>query len=339
MESILVTGGAGFIGAHTCKELAAHGLRPIAFDNLSRGHRAAVRWGPFVEGDILQRADLDQAFAKYQPKSVIHFAAFAYVGESVARPLGYYRNNVSGLINLLETMMRYGADTIVFSSSCATYGIPDVLPIAEDAPQRPINPYGHSKLMGEQILKNVAAAHNLRVGLLRYFNACGADPDGHLSERHDPETHLIPLAIDAASGQGPPLQIFGADYPTADGTCERDFIHVSDLASAHVAALRRLNDGSETLTLNLGTGCSHSILEIIAAVERVTGRPVPVAQASRRAGDPPTLVADASRAQQILGFKPKYSDLETIIETTWRSRKVPRATNIKESTALLRRHH
>jgi UDP-arabinose 4-epimerase len=320
MQSILVTGGAGFIGAHTCKALAAHGLHPIAFDNLSRGHRDMVRWGPFVQGDILQRADLDRAFEQYQPKSVIHFAALAYVGESVAQPLAYYQNNVSGLINVLDAMVRHGADTVVFSSSCATYGIPDALPIAENARQQPISPYGHSKLVCEQILMHVAAAHHLRIALLRYFNACGADPDGELSERHDPETHLIPLAVDAATGRGPPLQIFGADYPTADGTCERDFIHVSDLACAHVAALRQLNNGGETLTLNLGTGLAYSILEIVSTVERVTGRTVPVIRAPRRPGDPAALVADASRAKRLLEFKPKYSDLETIVETTWRSR-------------------
>jgi UDP-arabinose 4-epimerase len=210
---------------------------------------------------------------------------------------------------------------MVFSSSCATYGIPDTLPIAENARQQPISPYGHSKLIGEQILMRVAAAHHLRIAMLRYFNACGADPDGELSERHDPETHLIPLAVDAATGRGPPLQIFGADYPTADGTCERDYIHVSDLASAHVAALRQLNNGGETLTLNLGTGRAYSIVEIISTVERVIGRTVPVIRAPRRPGDPAALVADASRAERLLGFKPKYSDLETIVETTWRSRR------------------
>lgn len=276
--------------------------------------------GPFVQGDILKQDDLDRVFRRYQPKAVIHFAALAYVGESIERPLAYYHNNVSGLINVLDAMVRHGIDTIVFSSSCATYGVPDVLPIPEDAPQRPISPYGHSKLMCEQILKDLATAQNFRVVLLRYFNACGADPDGQLRERHDPETHLIPLALDAASGRGPPLQIFGADYPTVDGTCERDFIHVSDLARAHVAALNRPNNGSETLALNLGTGRSYSILEIVSAIERITGHPVPVTRGPRRLGDPPTLVANASRAELILNFKPKYSDLETIIATTWRSR-------------------
>jgi UDP-arabinose 4-epimerase len=221
---------------------------------------------------------------------------------------------------VLDAMVRHGADTIVFSSSCATYGIPDALPIAENARQQPINPYGQSKLMCEQILMHVAAAHHFRIALLRYFNACGADPDGELSERHDPETHLIPLAIDAASGRGPPLQIFGTDYPTRDGTCERDFIHVADLAAAHVAAVRHITNGAETSALNLGTGRAYSILEIVSAIERVTGHGVPVVHAARRPGDPATLVADASRAERLLEFRPKYSDLETIIETTWRSR-------------------
>ena len=195
MQPILVTGGAGFIGAHTCKELAAHGFQPIAFDNLSRGHRDALQWGPFVQGDIPKQDDLDCAFERYQPQSVIHFAVLAYVGESVEQPLTYYQNNVSGLINVLDVMVRHGVDTIVFSSSCATYGVPDVLPIAEEALQRPISPYGHSKLMCEQILLHVATTYHLRISLLRYFNACGADPDGQLSERHDPETHLIPLQL------------------------------------------------------------------------------------------------------------------------------------------------
>ena len=320
MQTILVTGGAGFIGAHTCKALAVHGLQPIAFDNLSRGHRDTVQWGPFVQGDVLKPDDLEQVFKRYQPKSVVHFAAFAYVGESVAQPLAYYQNNVSGLINLLDAMVRHGADTIVFSSSCTVYGIPDTLPIAETAPQRPISPYGRSKLMCEQILLHAEAAHGLRVAVLRYFNACGADPDGELSERHDPETHLIPLAVDAASGRGPPLQIFGTDYPTLDGTCERDFIHVADLAAAHVVALRHIMNGAETLTLNLGTGRPYSILEVVSAIERVTGRQVPVIHAGRRPGDPATLVADTSRAERLLDFRPNYSDLETIIQTTWRSR-------------------
>jgi UDP-arabinose 4-epimerase len=320
METVLVTGGAGFIGSHTCKALAAHGFLPIAFDDLSRGHADFVRWGPLVEGDILDLAALNMAFERHRPDAVIHFAALAYVGESLARPLAYYRVNVAGLVNVVETMLRHGTDTIVFSSSCATYGIPDSLPITERTPQRPINPYGRSKLAGEQILTDVRTSEGLRVAILRYFNAAGADPEGDLAERHEPETHLIPLAIDAATGQGPPLQIFGTDYPTADGTCERDFIHVSDLAAAHVAALCYLNAGKPSLTLNLGTGKATSIRNVIRSVERVTGHAVPIVQAARRPGDPPVLVADASLARDLIEFDPWLFDLDTIVATAWQGR-------------------
>jgi UDP-arabinose 4-epimerase len=321
-SNILVTGGAGFIGSHTCKALAARGFTPITFDNLSRGHSGSVRWGPLFTGDILNPLDLEHAFSHYQPKCVIHFAALAYVGESVSDPLSYYETNVSGLINVLKAMVKSGTNSIVFSSSCATYGIPNKLPISEGEPQHPINPYGHSKLFCERILIDAAAAHGLRIAILRYFNACGADPDGDLAEVHDPETHLIPLAIDAAMGRAPPLQIFGSDYPTKDGTCERDYIHVSDLAEGHVQALNYLAHQDGPLIVNLGTGRAHSILEIIAAVKRVTGRKVPTVKAARRAGDPPRLVADPRLAQRILGFSPRYSDLDTIIKTAARSREI-----------------
>jgi UDP-arabinose 4-epimerase len=320
METVLVTGGAGFIGSHTCKALAASGWLPVAFDDLSRGHADFVRWGPLVKGDILETAALDAAFEQHRPGAVIHFAALAYVGESMSRPLDYYRINVAGLVNVLEAMMRHGTPTIVFSSSCATYGIPSELPIVESAPQRPINPYGRSKLAGEQILTDARAAEGLRVAMLRYFNAAGADPEGELVERHNPETHLIPLAIDAATGHGPPLQIFGTDYPTADGTCERDFVHVSDLAAAHVEALRHLNASNPALILNLGTGKATSIRSVISAVERVTGHAVPVVHAARRLGDPPVLVADASLAHDLIGFEPRLSDLDTIVATAWQAR-------------------
>jgi UDP-arabinose 4-epimerase len=321
-SNILVTGGAGFIGSHTCKALAARGLTPVTFDNLSRGHTGSIRWGPLFKGDILNRTELEQAFDDYRPKCVIHFAAFAYVGESVSDPLTYYETNVTGLINVLAAMAKYESDTIVFSSSCATYGIPTSLPIAESAPQHPINPYGFSKLACERILIDVAAAYQFRYAILRYFNACGADPDDELAERHNPETHLIPLAIDAAMGRAPPLQIFGSDYPTADGTCERDYIHVSDLAEAHVQALTFLGQEDRPLIVNLGTGRALSILEIISAIERITGRPVPAVRSARRSGDPPCLVADPRLAQTILGFQPRYSDLETIIATACRSREL-----------------
>jgi UDP-arabinose 4-epimerase len=320
METVLVTGGAGFIGSHTCKALAASGWLPVAFDDLSRGHADFVRWGPLVKGDILETAALDAAFEQHRPGAVIHFAALAYVGESMSRPLDYYRVNVAGLVNVLEAMLRHGTRTIVFSSSCATYGIPDRPPIAESAPQRPINPYGRSKLAGEQILADARAAEGLRVAMLRYFNAAGADPEGELVERHNPETHLIPVAIDAAIGQGPPLHIFGTDYPTADGTCERDFVHVSDLAAAHVEALRHLNATNPALILNLGTGKATSIRSVISAVERVTGHAVPVVHAARRLGDPPVLVADASLAHDLIGFEPRLSELDTIVATAWQAR-------------------
>ena len=320
MAPILVTGGAGFIGSHTCKALAAENLVPVTFDNLSRGSADFVRWGPFVHGDIRDAKALEDAFKQYQPRSVIHFAALAYVGESFQEALSYYDTNVSGFLNLLKMMVRHKVESIVFSSTCATYGIPDIVPIAETALQKPINPYGRSKLACEQILADTAAAHQLRFAILRYFNACGADPQGELVERHDPETHLIPLAIDAASGRGPPLQIFGTDYPTADGTCERDFIHVSDLAAAHIGALRLIENGHASLTVNLGTGRAHSILEVISAIERLIGRSVPVMNTSRRPGDPATLLADPTVARRLLKFTPRYSDLETIIQTTWRSR-------------------
>ena len=284
------------------------------------GHADFVRWGPLVRGDILDLAALNAVFERHRPVAVIHFAALAYVGESMSRPLAYYRVNVAGLVNVLNAMLRYGTRTIVFSSSCATYGIPDRLPITESAPQRPINPYGRSKLAGEQILADALGTEGLRVAMLRYFNAAGADPEGELVERHNPETHLIPLALDAATGRGSTLQIFGTDYPTADGTCERDFIHVSDLAAAHVEALRHLNASNASLILNLGTGKATSIRSVIRAVERVTGRAVPVVHAARRPGDPPVLVADASLAHELIGFKPRLSDIDTIVETAWQAR-------------------
>jgi UDP-arabinose 4-epimerase len=322
MSHILVTGGAGYIGSHTCRALAAAGLTPVTFDNLSRGHADFVRWGPLVVGDILDSAALDNAIEQYRPMAVIHFAAFAYVGESVADPLSYYRNNSCGMVNVLDAMVRNGVERIVFSSSCTTYGLPDTLPISETAPQRPISPYGRSKYFCEQIIKDVASAHNkLRFGIFRYFNAAGADNSGDLPERHKPETHLIPLAIDAVLGSAPPLQILGSDYPTADGTCERDYVHVSDLAIAHVKAVQNLEKAETSFEMNLGTGRAHSVLEVVSAIERVAGTTVPAVRAARRPGDPPALVSDPSLAQRQLGFSPQYSDLDTIIETTWRSRR------------------
>jgi UDP-arabinose 4-epimerase len=321
MSNILVTGGAGYIGSHTCKALATAGLTPVTFDNLSRGHADFVRWGPLVIGDVLDLAALDEAIKQYRPTAVIHFAAFAYVGESVADPLSYYRNNSCGIVSVLDAMARNGVERIVFSSSCTTYGLPDTLPILETAPQRPISPYGRSKYFCEQIIKDVAFAHKMRFGIFRYFNAAGADSGGDLPERHNPETHLIPLAIDAVLGSAPPLQILGSDYPTTDGTCERDYIHVSDLAAAHVKAVQHLERTETSFEMNLGTGRAYSVLEVVSAIERVAGKKVPAVLAARRPGDPPALVSDPSLAQRQLGFTPQYSDLDTIIETTWRSRR------------------
>ncbi|WP_201839006.1 UDP-glucose 4-epimerase GalE [Microvirga zambiensis] len=315
---ILVTGGAGYIGSHTCKALAQNGFDPVAYDNLIAGHRDAVRWGPLAAGDILDREALVETLRRYDPAAVIHFAAHAYVGESVTEPAKYYRNNVLGTQTLLDACRGAGLLNVIFSSSCATYGIPESLPIREDSPQDPINPYGRSKLIGEQMLADYAAAYGMRYVALRYFNACGADPGGEIGERHDPETHLIPRALMAAAGRLSHLSVFGDDYPTPDGTCIRDYIHVSDLAKAHVAAVLHLLKGGENLAANLGTGRGISIKEILTAIEQVTGRQVPVRFEPRRAGDPPILFANPSLARENLGFKADLSDVDTIIRTAAR---------------------
>jgi UDP-arabinose 4-epimerase len=317
---VLVTGGAGFIGSHACKALACQDIEPIAFDNLSLGHRGAARWGPLVEGDLCNSASIVDALVRFSPDAVMHFAAFAYVGESVSNPLRYYHNNVVSTINLLRAMLEKGVHSIVFSSSCTTYGIPDSVPISETAPLRPISPYGHSKLMGERIVRDTADAHALSYAILRYFNASGADPQGGLVERHDPETHLIPLIIDAAFERCPPLRVFGSDYPTPDGTCIRDYIHVSDLADAHVAAVKHLLKQGSSFTANLGSGRGASVRQVIEAVERIAHRHVPILWTDRRPGDPPALVADTSLATRLLGFRPQHSDLDTIIKTALLSR-------------------
>ncbi|GFZ84957.1 UDP-glucose 4-epimerase GalE [Elstera cyanobacteriorum] len=312
---VLVTGGAGYIGSHTCKALAQAGYLPISYDNLSRGFRDAVRYGPLVVGDIADRATLDAALAEHKPIAILHFAAVAYVGESMADPVLYYRNNTAGALSLIEAALAAGIDKLVFSSTCATYGVPKTLPIDEDTPQQPINPYGRSKRMVEQMLQDIGAVSPLRSVALRYFNACGTDPDGEIGENHDPETHLLPLAINAALGLGPQLQVFGTDYPTPDGTCIRDYIHVTDLADAHLRALTYLENGGATTAINLGTGSGFSIREILTAVERVLGSPVPHQVSPRRPGDPPSLVALAEKARDVLGWEAKHSDIETIVRT------------------------
>lgn len=314
-RTILVTGGAGFIGSHTCKQLAATGHLPIAFDNLSRGHRRAVRWGPLVVGDIRDQTALDRAISDYRPDAIIHFAALAYVGESVVEPAAYYSNNVAGTHMVLEAARKAGIDRLVFSSSCATYGVPETLPVAEAAPQRPVSPYGRTKLIGEQMIRDYGQAYGLRYVILRYFNACGCDPDGEIGEWHTPETHIVPRILMAANGSIPAVEIFGNDYATADGTCVRDFIHVTDLARAHGLALDYLSGFGSSLAVNIGTGRGISVREILNAVARSTGRTVPITIKPRRAGDPPILYADPGLARRALGFSPEFSDIETILAT------------------------
>jgi UDP-arabinose 4-epimerase len=315
---ILVTGGAGYIGSQVCKTLAASGYEPIAYDNLSRGVETFVRWGPIEIGDLADGARLHDVLRRYRPAAVMHFAAFTDVRESVANPSLYYAINVLGSLALLEAMRACKVDIFIFSSSCATYGMPIALPMTERHPQNPINPYGASKLMAEHMIRDYGAAHGLRWMILRYFNAAGADPDDDLGECHDPETHAVPLAILAALGKGPPFNIYGTDYATADGSAIRDYIHVGDLASAHVAAFKHLLDGGCSDALNLGTGTGTSVLELIAAVERIGARPVPVVRRPRRAGDPPILVAAAGRARAVLGWQPSYTTIGEIVRTAWR---------------------
>jgi UDP-arabinose 4-epimerase len=322
-QSILVTGGAGYVGSHACKALASAGHLPVVYDNLSRGHRQAVRWGPLVEGDLHDRARLAAAMRDHRISAVMHFAAFAYVGESVSDPETYYRNNLGGTLTLLGAMREAGVATIVFSSTCAVYGMPPDLPIREATAKAPLNPYGETKLAIERALYWYEAAYGLRYMALRYFNAAGADPDGEIGEDHEPETHLIPLVLRAASGRGDPVEIYGTDYPTPDGTAIRDYIHVSDLAEAHLRALGDLAAGGASAALNLGTGSGCSVRQVIAAVERIGGRSVPQREVARRPGDPPELVADPWLAKSRLGWQPLRSDLDTIIGTAlaWERRR------------------
>ncbi|WP_321343325.1 UDP-glucose 4-epimerase GalE [Breoghania sp.] len=315
--AVLVTGGAGYIGSHTCKALHAAGYTPVAFDNLVAGHREAVRWGPFEYGDVANRARLDEVLLTYRPRAALHFAAHAYVGESMANPGKYYRNNAVGSLTLLEALRDHGVRDLVFSSSCAVYGVPETVPITEDTPTDPINPYGMSKLVVERMLRDFQSAHDLRWVALRYFNAAGADPAGEIGEDHDPETRVIPLALFAAAGKCGAFRVFGSDYPTPDGTCIRDYIHVSDLAGAHVRALAALQAGLAPAALNLGVGHGSSVKDIICTVEQVTGLPVPVVNDARRPGDPAVLVADASQARRLLDWAPSHGSLAEIVETAW----------------------
>ncbi len=316
--SILIVGGAGYIGSHTAKLCAQAGLRPIVLDNLVFGHREAVKWGPLVEGDLADRELLSRVIEEHRVSAVVHFAAYTYVGESMTDPGKYFRNNVVGTINLLDAMVKHGVRDLVFSSTCATYGEPVRVPIDEEHPQAPVSAYGESKLIVEKMLRWYQTAHRIRYAVLRYFNAAGADPDGELGEEHEPESHLIPLAIRSALGLRPPLDIYGTDYPTPDGTAVRDYIHVMDLGEAHLAALRRLNDGATSLVVNLGTGRGHSVRDVIRSVELVSGRKVPTREVGRRAGDPPVLVADARKAAEVLGWRARYPELDAIVGDAFR---------------------
>jgi UDP-arabinose 4-epimerase len=318
MRTILVTGGAGFVGSHACKALARAGHKPVTFDNLERGHDWAVKWGPLERGDLRDEKVLRRAFESWKPWGVMHFAAYAYVGESNVDPLKYYNNNVGGTANLLTACAAFECKNFIFSSSCATYGIPSRLPLTEEDPQQPVNPYGYTKLVVERMLRDAEAAYGIRHVALRYFNAAGSDPDGELGEMHDPETHLIPLMLFAAIGRQPSIKIFGSDYPTPDGTCVRDYVHVSDLADAHVAALDWLAAAKASSSFNLGNGRGFSVGEVVRTTEQVTGLTIRTEPAPRRSGDPPVLISDSSKARKLLGWKPKFPDLRQQIDHAWK---------------------
>ena len=317
MTTILVTGGAGYIGSHTCLALSKAGYEPVTYDNLSRGFAHAVKWGPLERGDIRDYARLRSVFRQYRPAAVIHFAAFAYVGESVRRPEHYWSNNVGGSLTLLKVMQAESVNRLVLSSTCAVYGEPEAMPITESTPVFPINPYGRTKLVVERMLADCGSAWGLRSIALRYFNAAGADPGGMIGENHDPETHLVPLVLQSVSDKSRPVTVHGTDYDTPDGSCVRDYVHVSDLANAHVRALANLEREVGYRACNLGTGRGHSVLEVIDAARRITGRDAASRMGPRREGDPPCLVSDAGLAQQLLGWQPEYPSIDDMIAHAW----------------------
>ncbi|MDK4706471.1 UDP-glucose 4-epimerase GalE [Rhizobium sp. CNPSo 4062] len=315
-ETVLVVGGAGYIGSHTCLDLANKGFKPVVYDNFSNGHREFVKWGPAEEGDIRDRARLDEVLAKHKPTAILHFAALIEVGESVKDPVSFYENNVIGTLTLLSAAQAAGVKAFVFSSTCATYGLPQSVPLDESHQQVPINPYGRTKYIVEQALADYDQYKGLRSVILRYFNAAGADFEGRIGEWHTPETHAIPLAIDAALGRRQGFKVFGSDYDTRDGTCVRDYIHVLDLADAHVRAVEYLLDGGDSVALNLGTGTGTTVKELLGTIETVSNRPFPVEYVGRREGDSTTLVANNDKARDILGWSPQY-DLTEIIQSAW----------------------
>jgi UDP-glucose 4-epimerase len=316
MTNILVAGGAGYIGAHTCLDLFAKGFTPVVYDNLSNGHAEFVKWGKLEIGDIRDRRRLDEVLAKYKPQAIIHFAAAIEVGESVRDPGAYYDNNVAGTITLLRAAQAAGIDKIVFSSTCATYGVPLSIPMNEAHPQSPLNPYGRSKLIVEQMLLDLDRYQAFRSCILRYFNAAGADPEGRIGEWHSPETHAIPIALDAAMGRRPCFEVLGTDYDTRDGSCVRDFVHVLDLADAHTRAIQHLLNKGASQALNLGTGHGTTVKELLETVRNVVGKSFDVKYGPRREGDSPALVADNALARETIGWAPRH-DLRSIIETAW----------------------
>jgi UDP-glucose 4-epimerase len=316
-ETVLVVGGAGYIGSHTCLDLANKGFRPVVYDNFSNGHREFVKWGPAEEGDIRDRARLDEVLAKHKPAAILHFAALIEVGESVKDPVAFYDNNVIGTLTLMSAAQAAGINAFVFSSTCATYGLPQTLPLDENHRQVPINPYGRTKYIVEQALADYDQYKGFHSVILRYFNAAGADFDGRIGEWHTPETHAIPLAIEAVLGRRQGFKVFGTDYDTRDGTCVRDYIHVLDLADAHVRAVEYLLNGGSSVALNLGTGTGTTVKELLSAIEDATERPFPVEYTGRREGDSTTLVANNDRARSVLGWVPQY-DLSRIIESAWK---------------------
>ncbi|MDD4938218.1 MAG: UDP-glucose 4-epimerase GalE [Candidatus Shapirobacteria bacterium] len=315
---ILVVGGAGYIGSHINKELNKEGYKTVIFDSLVKGHKEAVKWGEFFEGDLSDIEQIREVFKKYPIEAVMHFAAFIEVGESVKDPQKYYQNNLENTLNLFQVMLENNVKKIIFSSTAATFGNPEYIPIDEKHPQNPINPYGQAKLMVEKILSDYDNAYELKSVALRYFNACGADLDGEIGENHSPESHLIPLILDAAIGKREDIKIFGTDYPTPDGTCVRDYIHVIDLAQAHVLALKYLMDKNQSDRFNLGNGNGFSVREVIDMAKKVTGIDFKVTEADRRPGDPPELVADSKKAKEVLRWSPKYADLQVIIDSAWK---------------------